>query len=65
MSKSPDYQIAKDIIDTMQLHEEISINVLKLPNFRKYLREIVFKRNGNEQFTTRKELNQVRVIRIR
>jgi len=65
MSKSPDYQTAKDIIDTMQLHEEICINVLKLPNFRKYLREIVFKRNGNEQFTTRKELNQVRVIRIR
>jgi len=65
MSKSPDYQIAKDIVDTMQLHEEVSIKVVKLPNFRKYLREIVFKRTGNEQFATRKESSQVKVIRIR
>lgn len=65
MSKSPDYQLAKDIIDTMQLHEELSVNTVKLPNFRKYLREIVTKRKGNEQFATRKEDKAVKVIRIR
>lgn len=65
MSKSPDYQLAKDIIDTMKLHEELSVKTVKLPNFRKYLREIVAKRNGNEQFATRKEDKTVKVIRIR
>jgi hypothetical protein len=67
MTKSIEYSQAKSIIDSFQLHEEKYINVSHLANFRKYLREIVSKRQGSEQFTTRYDTDkkQIKVIRIR
>lgn len=64
-AENNDYQLAKGIIDTMKLHEQVFIDVTSLGNFRKYLREIVNKRQGIEQFTTRHEIPKVKVIRIR
>lgn len=65
-AENNDYQLAKDIIDTMDLYEQMYVPVTKLNNFRKYLREIVTKRKTTHQFDTRiDETNQLKIVRIR
>lgn len=60
-----DYQTALNIIDTLSVSDKAYISFDSLPNFRKYLREIIFKRSWDNQYTTRLEGNQLKVIRIR
>lgn len=61
-----DYQLAKGIIDSLELNENTFVQPELLPRFRKYLREIVFKRELPYQFTTRLEDDgKIKVIRIR
>jgi len=66
MGKSTDYQLAKDIVETMELHEEIHVKPVTMRFFRKYICENVKKQGANRQFTTRDEDKAgVKVVRIR
>lgn len=60
-----DYQTALHIINTLSVSDKAYISFDSLPNFRKYLREIIFKRSWDNQYTTRLEGEQLKVIRIR
>lgn len=66
MARNRDYKQAQSLIDEMKLNEQVFINCDHLGNFRKYLRELVFKQNLSHQFATRLEKNnQLKVVRIR
>ncbi len=60
-----DYQKAGEIIDTLSKNEEIHISVISVPNFRKYLCELIEKQSSNNQYTTRIEGSKLKVVRIR
>ena len=65
MVKSNEYQQALNIINSVAINEQVYINVSSVPNFRKYLSEIIFKQKVNNQYTTRLENKGLKVVRIR
>lgn len=65
MTRSNEYQQAADIIDTLDLHKQVYIEVSSLRNFRKYLCELIKKREVSYQYTTRLEDKGLKVVRIR
>lgn len=60
--KKSDFILAKDVVATLDLHEEVVITVEKLENFRKYLRD--HSKYISKIFITRVVDEGLKIIRI-